>query len=107
MLAARLAGEDAHVDQARRKDEAFAVDDFGIVAVGIVEKARPEIDDLAVLDQQPALDVEARARIDQARIAKCRAAVAHGALGLSRAKPRESASRTAMRIATPISTCSR
>ena len=52
MLAARLAGEDAAIDQARRQHQALAVDHFGIAGLGVVEQARADIGDPAILDQQ-------------------------------------------------------
>src|SRR4029077_10955992 len=105
MLAPGLAGEYAHVDQSGRQHQALAVDDFRVVGFCVVEEARSDIGDSAVLHQKAALDVQLRSRIDQARIAE-RDPFRHGALRPSRAMPRESASSTAMRMATPISTCS-
>ena len=52
MLAARLAGEDAAIDQARRQHQAAAIDHFGIARLGVVEQARADIGDPAILDQQ-------------------------------------------------------
>ncbi len=99
MLAAGLSGEDAHVDQAGAQNQAFAVDDLRVRRIGVVEQTRADIGDAAVLDQEPAAHVEVCRRIDQARVAEGDALAAH-------ARPRASASSTAMRIATPISTCS-
>ena len=70
MFAARLAGEDAAVDQAGRQHQPAAIDDFRIVGLGVVEQARADIGDPAIFDQQAALGVQARGRIDQPRIAE-------------------------------------
>src|SRR5262249_38311229 len=106
-LTAWLTCKDAHVDEPRREHKAPAVDYFRIVGLGFVEEARADVDDLSVLDQKPAFHIQIRVRIDQTRAAKGDATRGHGAFRLSCAKPRESASSTAMRMATPISTCSR
>ena len=112
MLVARLSGEHHRVDQTGSKHAAGAVDDLGI-ARSACRDAGPEIGDGAVHDQRAALAVETRGGIDQARIdeGNSRGAVpvlvermcrGHR-LGSWRAK----AWSTAMRTATPISTCSR
>src|SRR6185312_14217068 len=98
MLGPRFAGEDAAVDQAGRQHQPAAVHHFGIVRFGIVEQTRADIGDAAILDQQAALGVQPAGRINQACVAEGDAPV--------HAMPRESASRIAMRMATPISTCS-
>ncbi len=114
IFAARLAGEDARVDQSRRQYQTFGIDHLGIVRLGIVEQARADIGNAAVLDQQSAFDVQTACRIDQAGVLEGDAA-RHGAPSSLRAtragrpslaNPRDKASSTAMRIATPISTCS-
>src|SRR5262249_34955927 len=79
--------------------QAVAIDDFRIAGFGIVEQPWSDIGDAAIFHQQAAFDVQGRGRIDQARILEGDAAVTH-------AIPRASASSTAMRMATPISTCS-
>ena len=98
MLRPRLAGEDAGVNQAGRQHQAMAVDDFRIGGFGIVEQTRADIGDLAVFHQQAAAHIHAAGRINQAGIPEGNPAV--------HAIPRDSASRMAMRMATPISTCS-
>jgi hypothetical protein len=57
MLAARLAGEHPHIDQARRQDQSLAVDGLGIVALRVGEQPRTDVGDLAVFHQQTAFGV--------------------------------------------------
>src|SRR5262249_40296504 len=104
---AGLASKDSHVDESRREHKAPAIDHLGIVWLGFVEEARADVNDFSILDEEATLHVQIRRWIDQPGATKCNTARTHGALRLSRAKPRESASSTAMRMATPISTCSR
>ena len=70
MLAAGFARKDAHVDQARREDETFAVDHFWIVRIGGVEQLGADIGDPAILDEQPTACVEAGRWVDQARVSE-------------------------------------
>ena len=104
---ARLADEGAHVDQAGRDQLAAAIDHIGAFRHAGSADAFLGLADDAVGDQQVADDVEIARRIDDPGIGEQdRAAVGQHhrhAFG----KFRESASSTAMRTATPISTCSR
>src|ERR1700761_9032429 len=97
MLRPGLAGEDARIDQAGRQHQAAAVDHFGIAGLGIIEQARADIGNAAIFNQQPTPGIQAGCRIDQPRVAEGDA---------FHASPRDNASRIAMRMATPISTCS-
>ena len=65
MLGAGLAGMDAGIDQAGRQHQPTRVDHFRIAGVGIVEQARADIGDAAILDQEAPLDVQAGGRIAQ------------------------------------------
>ena len=98
MLRAGLPGKDARINQAWRQHQAMAVDDFRIGGFGVVEQTRADIGDLAVLHQKSAPHIHAAGRINQAGILEGNPAV--------HAIPRDSTSRMAMRMATPISTCS-
>ena len=62
MLAARLADEDAHVDQARRHDRAPAVDDLGAGRPGATRRLGPGRDDPPVGDDAPRPARRGRAR---------------------------------------------
>src|SRR5450432_2445021 len=97
MFGARFSGEDAAIDQARRQHQAPAVDHFWIIGLSVVEQARTDIGDAAIFHKQATLDVQTGGRIDQSCIAE--GCALH-------ANPLASASRIAMRRATPISTCS-
>ena len=77
MLRAGLAGMDVGVDQPGRQHQAARVDHFGIIGLGVVEKARADVRDAAILHQQPALDVQARGRIEQPGVAEGDAARTH------------------------------
>ena len=109
VLGAGLADEGAHVDQAGRDDVAAAIDDLGAFRHAGRADAALGLADRAVGDQHVAGKIEVARRIDDPRVGEQdRAAVAaidqHGhAFG----RLRDSASSTAMRTATPISTCSR
>ena len=70
IFAARLAGEDAHIDEAGGQYQPVAVDDFCVVGLGIVEQTRPDVSGAAMLHQQSAAHIQLRLWIDQARIAE-------------------------------------
>ena len=106
MFGARFADEGAHVDQAGRDHVAAAIDDFGAFRHACRADAALGFADHAVGDQDVAGNIEIARRIDDPRIGEQDAGGgrrAHHAFG----KLRDSASSTAMRTATPISTCSR
>ena len=105
MAGARFADEGAHVDEAGRDQLAAAVDHVGAFRHAGGADALLGFADDAVGDQQVADDVEIARRIDDPGVGEQdRAAVRqHHAFG----RLRDSASSTAMRTATPISTCSR
>ena len=104
---ARLADEGAHVDQAGRDDPALAVDDLGAFRHAGGADAALGFADRAVGNQEIARKIEIARRIDDPGVGEQdRAAVReHGRQTFGRL--RERASSTAMRTATPISTCSR
>ena len=111
MLVPGLAGKHHHVDQTGGEQVAAAIDNLGI-ACDASGDMRPEIDDEAVPDQQASLTIQPRGRVEQARIDQGDGARALlWRIGLHRrhsfGRWRASACSTAMRTATPISTCSR
>ena len=83
MLGARLADEDAHVDQAGRHDRAPAVDDLGAGRPRAARRLRPRRDDPPVGDDDRARRVEVARRVDHAGIDEDDGAIA-GAVGLTR-----------------------
>ena len=131
MLGAGLADEGAHVDQAGRDDLAAAVDDLGALGHAGRADAALGLADHAFGDQEVAGKIEIARRIDDPGVGEQdRAAVGQHQFGFGcqqhnepqlsgRPYPmtmtkryafgrfRDSASSTAMRTATPISTCSR
>ncbi len=104
---AGLADEGAHVDQAGGHDLAGAVDDVGALGDAGRSDAATGLADDAVGNQDIAGAVEIPAGIDDAGVGKQDGTAVsqheHHAFG----KLRASASSTAIRTATPISTCSR
>ena len=90
----------AHVDEAGAEDGAAALEDRH--AIGAAEVGA-EIGDVAVADEQAAGFVEAGGRVDEADVSE--EEVRHCGQAL-RVERRLSTSSTAMRTATPISTCS-
>ena len=110
VVGAGLADEGAHVDQAGRDQLAAAVDHFGAFRHAGGADAALGLADDAVGDQQVADDIEVARRIDDPRVGEQdRAAVRQHFATSCHAfgRFRDSASSTAMRTATPISTCSR
>ena len=110
MAGAGLADEGAHVDQAGRDQLAAAVDDVGAFRHAAGADALLGFADDAVGDQQVADDIEVARRIDDPGVGEQdRAAVRQHWQHHSQAfgRLRDKASSTAMRTATPISTCSR
>ncbi len=108
MLCAGLAGEDTAIDEARGEDLAAAIDDFHAVGQTVAEELRSEIGDHAVFDEQIALLVIPAGGVDQPPVDEVGAAPERPPVrGNSFGRSRESASRTALRTATPIATCSR
>ena len=107
MAGAGLADEGAHVDQAGRHDLAGAIDDVGAFRHAGGADAAARLADDAVGDQHVADAVEVARRIDQAGIGEQDGAAIRSAWLHAFGKLRASASSTAMRTATPISTCSR
>src|SRR5271155_5776634 len=107
MAGAGFADKGAHVDQPGGDDLAGAIDDVGALGHAGRTDAAPGIADHAVGDQNIAGHVEIARGIDQAGVGKQdRAAIGqHDLYAFGRL--RASASSTAMRTATPISTCSR
>ena len=109
LAGARLADEGAHVDEARRDQLAAAVDHLGAFRHAGRADALLGLADDAVGDQQIA--GENRGRATDRRSGRWRAGSGGGRTAWHRAhafgKFRDSASSTAMRTATPISTCSR
>ena len=107
VLGPGLADEGAHVDETRRNDPAAAVDGLGSLRHPRGADAAPRVPDHAVGDQHVSRFVEIARRIDDARVGEQdRARIGeHSAHTFGRL--RESASSTAIRTATPISTCSR
>src|SRR5690606_9633092 len=101
----RLADEGAHVDEAGRDDLAAAIDDLGALGHAGSADAALGLADEAVGDQEVTQEIEVARRIDDPGVGEQdRAAVGqHHAFG----RLRDKASSTAMRTATPISTCSR
>ena len=118
VLLAGLAGVDARIDQARREIEAAAVDRLDAVGRARGEQVGPEVGDLAVADQHGAAILRVARRIDDAgvdvggrsavlrRAARRRCRSRGGSRRSALRRPPISASRQAMRTATPISTCS-
>src|SRR5690606_15202471 len=108
VFCARLAGKDATVDQAGGEDMAIAIHHLCAIGQPVIEQRGAEIGDNAIFDEQSAHLVIAAGGVDQARIDEGGAAhlappcPVRGSFGRLRA----SASSTAMRTATPISTCS-
>ena len=108
--AAGLADEDAHVDEARRDDRAPAVDPLG---AGGTRGFRAGGDDAAVGDDDGTRSIEIARRIYYAGVREYQRPLVLAVIALSQGPPQsfgrcaESASSTAMRTATPISTCSR
>ncbi len=107
MAGAGFADKGAHVDQAGRDDLAAAVDRLGAFRHAGGADALAGFADRAVGDQEVADDIEIARRIEDPGVGEQdRAAVRqHRFHALGRF--RDSASSTAMRMATPISTCSR
>ena len=107
VVGAGLADEGAHVDQAGGDDLAGAIDDLGALGHAGRADAALGLADHAVGDQQVAGKIEIARGIDDPGVGEQdRAAVGqHEAHAFGRF--RDSASSTAMRTATPISTCSR
>jgi len=111
MLVTRLASEDHHIDQPRCDHMAGTVDDLGALR-GIAAQMRPDIGNGFALDYEAAFGFRSACRIDQPRVDKGRGVwgpvfvrrVAHETQWFGRW--RDSASRMAIRTATPISTCS-
>ena len=101
---AGLAGEDAHIDQARRQRQAAGIDDLDMVghADGLADG---NLGDDAVLDQHGAGMIGAGGRIQDAGVFNQRCSGGHGGAHGSFLAG-SSASSTAMRTATPISTWS-
>ena len=109
---AGLADEGAHVDQAGRDDLAAAVDDLGAFRHAGRADAALGLADHAVGDQEIAGEIEVARRIDDPRVgeqdrAELAAVKQHCLIAHAFGRFRDSASSTAMRTATPISTCSR
>ena len=105
---ARLADEGAHVDQAGRHQLAAAVDHLGTFRHAGSADAFLGLADRAVGDQQVAGKIEIARRIDDPGVGEQdRAAVGEHVRCHAFGKFRDRASSTAMRTATPISTCSR
>jgi len=110
VLGAGLADEGAHVDQAGGDDLAAAIDDLG--ALGHAGGANTALGfaDCAVGDQKVAGKIQLARRIDDPRVGEQDRA-AFAAIGQHAdhafGRLRDMASSTAMRTATPISTCSR
>ena len=103
---AGLADKGTHVDQSGRNDLAGAIDDVGAFGHAGRTDAAAAFADGAVGDQHVADPVEIPGGIDQPGVGKqYRAAVSQHVYAFGRL--RASASSTAMRTATPISTCSR
>src|SRR5262249_48719755 len=96
--------------------QALAIDRLDAIGRAGGEQVGAEVGDLAVADQDGAFVFLVGCRIDDAGIdvggrsgvRQCSAqnAAAHGAAGMEWRRPTISASRQAMRTATPISTCS-
>ena len=110
MAGAGLADEGAHVDEAGRDQLAAAVDDVGAFRHAAGADALLGFADDAVGDQQVADDIEVARRIDDPGVGEQdRAAVRQHFATSCQAfgRLRDKASSTAMRMATPISTCSR
>src|SRR5690606_12956920 len=104
VLGARLAEEGAHVDEAGRENLAHAVDH--VRAVRRAGKIGADIGDLAAFDEERAARFGSCGRIDEAGIGEEERA---GMIGRAHwchpfGRLRASASSTAMRTATPIST---
>ncbi len=108
----RLAGKHHHVDQTGRHGAAAAIEELRALDRPFRD-VHAEIGDDAVRDQEPAEGVEPGGRIDEPRIDQGEGPVlgavvvvgGHGGHPFGRL--RASAWSTAMRTATPISTCSR
>src|SRR5581483_9170179 len=109
MAQARLADKGAHIDQAGRHDLAGAIDDVGAFGHAGRADAAAHFADQPVGDQDVAGAVEIARRIDNACVGEQdRATVSeHRHCCYAFGRLRASASSTAMRTATPISTCSR
>ena len=106
MAGAGLADKGAHVDQPGGDDLAGAIDDVGALGHAGGADAALRIADHAVGDQHVADAVEIARGIDQAGVGEQdRAAIGQHVHAFGRL--RASASSTAIRTATPISTCSR
>ena len=95
VLEARLAQGRPHIDQSGAQDRPIRLDDGG--AIGPAQR-RTEIRDQPIAHQQIADDIDPGA--DDARPGRT------ACQGSFRRLPRDSMSSTAMRTATPISTCS-
>ena len=122
VFSARLPREHLAINESRRQDMALAINDFG-ASRRIAAQMGAKIGDHAIFDQQTAWTIKAgrwvqQAGVDEgcapARSGRAPFSVTRGLVGgpggfldhrLGRL--RASASRTAMRTATPISTCSR
>src|SRR5690606_13072673 len=100
--AARFAGERARIDQARHGNEIAAVADDGCFRHALVQRVLARGENPAVADDDRADLVDCARGIDDA-------GVLEDGGGHARSPafwPTRSASMTAMRTATPISTCS-
>src|SRR5690606_33873361 len=99
VVGARLAGKDPHVDEAGTSDQSGGVDALGMI--GCARRgALGKIGDEAVLDEDRAGIVATRGGVDDSGV------LDEEGGGHAGAPLPSSASSTAMRTATPISTCS-
>src|SRR5690606_11021895 len=102
VFVARLANEDTRIDQPRQSREAAPVDSLATGGHSLVARIGSGGDYAPVLDQYRADLVEASRRIDDPDILDAQRV--HRAFSPSR-RGSSRASMTAMRTATPISTC--
>src|SRR6185369_16886328 len=104
MLRARLADEHARVDQPGQQRLAGAIDDICALRRALVEHCLAGRDDLCSVNDDRADLVESARRVDHA--CALEHSDAHAARPSALRRGSSSASITAMRTATPISTCS-
>src|SRR6185312_11023511 len=104
MFGARLADEDARVDQSGDDGLAGAIHDRRAFRRALVQRAGAGCRDLFSLDNDRAALVETARRVDDAGVVEDDGG--HAARPSALRRGSSSASITAMRTATPISTCS-